>query len=256
MHCGGTLPSLWLHPMRSSVTFPTKRIRLILFFLLHLIWQLIHCNIIVLRQYCIDTTIFISFANAPEEDSLDPIPQSRPKGSITLVDIVGDNLYMIDSTSSIHSLSLDYPSLKFRMLAMSKQVDKALEWVSFIPEDLHDYLAEFLVERGFAVEAVKHMVAMNASKRFNLCLQYKLCQEGYISLQALDLKRGRDHKQRMFYLLKYEPFIFAVKDGKVCKLYIRLATICVLQQENDLAQKCYIRASELSDSYVEAIVKQ
>lgn len=135
-----------------------------------------------------DIATYTLFANASEEDSLDPIPQSRPKGSITIVDIIGDNLYIIDSTSCIHSISLDYAPLKFRMLVMAKNVDQALEWLPFIPEELHDYLVDFLVDRGFAIQAAKHIETMSPSKRLNLCLTYRLCVEGYAALQVVDSK--------------------------------------------------------------------
>jgi len=192
-----------------------------------------------------------------DEDSLDPIPQPRPKGNLSFVDVVGDSVYVLDTNCILHTLSLDTPSLKFRTLAASGLADKALSWIPYIPQELHDYCADFLVAHLYPDFACQ-IETMTPSKRFQLCIEYGLIENGYDALTQIDV----------------DKHIHNLTDKELAKLFIRLASVGERQIDylskmpefnevhqariNDLIEileRSYKRATELDPSlFVQLIV--
>jgi hypothetical protein len=191
------------------------------------------------------------------EDSLDPIPQPRPKGSLSFIDVVGDVLYVIDTNSVLHTISLDTPTLKFRFLVSSRLVDRAMSWIPYIPQELHDYCADFLVAHAHPYHA-SQIDTMTPSKRFQLCVEYLIVDDGFNALSQIDSEN---------------PFQNLTKE-ELAKLYIRLASIGEQQIDYllksgelspeqhkymddliEILEKSYKRATELDTSlFVQLII--
>ncbi|EFC43654.1 predicted protein [Naegleria gruberi] len=125
-----------------------------------------------------------------EQSSLDPIPLPKPKGDISFMDVVGDNLYVIDGLSQIHTINniSITPSIKFRMLVAAGLTKKAMEWIPFIAQEIHDYLADFLCAFGYTREACS-IDSLSSYKRLQLCFEHEHIKYGIDALTYLDENR-------------------------------------------------------------------
>jgi len=205
----------------------------------------VRCVFVGNGQKNISETIIASFdigdigikssANA-EEEALDPVPQTRPSGTLALVDVLSDRLYAIDAFGRLHSLNLDHPALKFRMLVCAHHVEQALGWIPYIPVDLHNFLAIFLSERGYSKTAVSELHQLKPSTKFKLCIQYGHHNEAYQTLvDEIDVDN---------------PSSILLSDEALGKLYMRLAHLAEQKNDTNMASDCLERACELQ--YIEA----
>lgn len=120
-----------------------------------------------------------------EDDGLDPIPQPKPKGIVSIVDVVGENLFVIDSKSNLHKISLLHPTLKFRMLAVAGHPKEAVGWLPTIAEELHEILTDFLTARGH-YEVACHIETISPTKKLNLCIDHGYIEIGFETIKHLD----------------------------------------------------------------------
>lgn len=163
-----------------------------------------------------------------EEDSLDPVPQPLPDGLISFADVISDNLFVIDVFGKTHSLSLDHPSLKFRMLVCAGKVEHALKWLPYIPADLHNFLAMFLCDRGYAHVAITKLYNLRSSTKFRLCIEYGYHKEAYQTLtEEIDIEQSRPSDE-----------VNGIQ-------YIRLAHIAEKNGDDEMAFKCLEKACSL-----------
>lgn len=187
-----------------------------------------------------DTLQYAGFSKSSEENSLDPIPQPRPRGSISLVSVIDDDLYVIDGDSILYCVSLDHAALKFRMLVTAGRVDQALEWLPYIPEEIHDQLASFMAEMSYEQEACR-LETISASKKLALCMQYHMVEEAFHTVRFIDQE--------------YKSFLLTSQ--QVSKLYLRLASVCARgdrPDHNELAAKSYLRASVLDPQHFNSYI--
>lgn len=199
-----------------------------------------------------DIAHYAGMTRSSDDDSLDPIPQLRPKGTLSFLDVVGDSLYVADTNYILHSLSLDTPSLKFRFLVAANLVERAMLWIPYIAQELHDYCADFLVDHDYPDYACR-IETMSPSKRFQLCIEYGLIESAFAVLAQIDSDR----------------MIHNLSEKDLAKLYIRLASTGENQVDNllkasypvsmkemtEIFEKSYKRATELDpSSFVHLIV--
>jgi hypothetical protein len=164
-----------------------------------------------------------------EEDSLDPIPQARPKGPITFIDIVADDLVVLDSLGELHRISLGHPALKFRLLVAAGVLAKAIDWLPHIPYELHDNLSDFLVSYG-AVREACGVGSVSAGQRFQMCLDSGMIREG---LECLRLVEGAD----------------------TYRLYLRLGNVAEMKNEDpELIEGIYTSATEIDPKGYSALM--
>ncbi|KAL0482223.1 hypothetical protein AKO1_015324 [Acrasis kona] len=130
-----------------------------------------------------DVASYSNVSQGNEEDSLDPIPQARPKGVLNFLDVVGEDMMVLDALSNIHKISLSHPAIKFRMLVAAGHIQRALDWLHHISYELHDDLSEFLVSYGYIREACG-VGSLEASRRFQMCLESGMIKEGLECLQS------------------------------------------------------------------------
>lgn len=156
-----------------------------------------------------------------EQSSLDPIPLPRPKGVLSFMDVVGDTLYVLDGFSQIHSINNIgiTPSIKFRMLVSAGLTKKAMEWIPFIAQEIHDYLADFLCAFGYVNEACS-IDSLSSYKRLQLCLQHENIKNGLDALTYLDENRVYFRQDNVRSSNKTEE-----DDAELSKLYIRLGSV-------------------------------
>lgn len=174
---------------------------------------------------------YAGFSKNSEEHSVDPVPQPRPRGSLGIVSVIDDELYVMDSRSILYNVNLDHAVLKFRMLVAAGRVDQALEWLPYIPEEIHDQLASFMAEMSFEHEACR-LETISAPKKLSLCMKYRMAHEAFQTVQFIDQEQQN----------------FLLSSQQVAKLYLRLASMCASDRREEwmnIATKCYHRAGEL-----------
>ncbi|KAG2392935.1 hypothetical protein C9374_009512 [Naegleria lovaniensis] len=156
-----------------------------------------------------------------EQSSLDPIPLPKPKGVISFMDVVGDNLYVLDYLSQIYNINniAITPSIKFRMLVAAGLTKKAMEWIPFIAQEIHDYLADFLCAFGYTREACS-IDSLSSYKRLLLCYEHGHIKYGLDALTYLD-----EHR----YFFKTDNIHSSSKtqedDIDLARLFVRLGSV-------------------------------
>lgn len=99
-------------------------------------------------------------------------------GAISLLEIAGDHLVIIDSDFKLNTIRLNDPLLKFFALVHVGQVDDAMKWVPSIPVKEHSRMARFLEARGNAgrvlelrVTLVEKLTILSKNSKFSECAQ-------------------------------------------------------------------------------------
>jgi hypothetical protein len=175
----------------------------------------------------------VRYGTNPEndvDDTLDPIPQHRPKGVVSIVDVVGDFLFLIDCRNQLHKINISAPSIKFRMLVQSTKVQQALGWVPLISDELYDSLAKFLHDRGFHQEAC-YMENQTPKTKIETCIEW-----GYLDL-AMETLTVVDQMEEL-----------SIRE--VSHLYVTLG--CRASEHTDylgLAENAFLRAFDLKSSH-------
>ncbi|KAL9656191.1 hypothetical protein ABK040_007808 [Willaertia magna] len=156
-----------------------------------------------------------------EQNSLDPVPLPRPKGILSFIDVVGDTLYVLDSYSQIHSINniSITPSIKFRMLVAAGLTKKAMQWIPFIAQEIHDYLSDFLCAFGYTKQACS-IDSLSSFKRLQLCFEHEHVSYGWDALKYLDDHRIYYRSDNIYSSNKNEE-----DNLELSKLYVRLGSV-------------------------------
>lgn len=197
---------------------------------------------VVLASY--DLVRYGSNPERSEDDGLDPIPQPKPKGIISIADVVGDNLYVIDPKSTLHKISLSHPTLKFRMLVVAGQPKQALTWLPIIAEELHEVLTDFLTARGCYDEACQ-IDTISSIKKLNLCIDH-----GYIEIGMETIKQIDQYKPDNCKIININ--IVSLKD--LSNYYVKLGCKATEKNNDTITEKCFQRAVELNKSQYQYLI--
>jgi hypothetical protein len=99
-------------------------------------------------------------------------------GAITLLEIAGDHLVVIDSDYKLNTIRLGDPLLKFFALVHVGQVDDAMKWIASIPVKEHSRMARFLEARGHAervlelrITLLEKLTILSKNSKFSECAQ-------------------------------------------------------------------------------------
>ena len=108
----------------------------------------------------------------------------RPLGSISLVKISGESLYLLDASHQLHTVSLASPRVKFFLLVASGKASEAMQWMSYFPPRVSLEIAQFLLSFGFAQEAtlVPHL---NNFQKLEICRHHHLLPRAIEILNAI-----------------------------------------------------------------------
>jgi hypothetical protein len=136
-------------------------------------------------------------------------------------------------------IPISHASLKFRILAVAGCIGRAIEWLPFIPEELHDSLADFLIDRGFEKEACA-IETLSPSKKFTLCVQHGMLDIGLETLSQIEQYRYDNCK-------KFNSTDSEVTNKELGYLYIRLGNKAEMLNQKDIAEKTFKRAIEISN---------
>eukprot|EP01080_Neovahlkampfia_damariscottae_P010372 gene10372-2901_t len=164
-----------------------------------------------------------------EDTGMDPIPELKPKAPVNLVDVVGNNLITMDCNTELHKIPISHPSLKFRILVVAGCIGRALEWLPFIHEELHDSLADFLCARGYNKEACK-IETLSPSKKLTLCIEHGLVDVAFETISQIEQYRYDNLTNR-----------------ELGYLYIRIGSKAEMLNQKDIAEKSFRRAFDISN---------
>lgn len=99
-------------------------------------------------------------------------------GAISLLELAGDQLVIIDSDYKLSTIRLSDPLLKFFALVHVGQIDDAMKWVQSIPVKEHSRMARFLEARGHAdrvlelrITLVEKLTILSKNSKFSECAQ-------------------------------------------------------------------------------------
>eukprot|EP01104_Vermistella_antarctica_P020698 TRINITY_DN896_c2_g1_i1.p1 TRINITY_DN896_c2_g1~~TRINITY_DN896_c2_g1_i1.p1 ORF type:complete len:1082 (+),score=249.37 TRINITY_DN896_c2_g1_i1:448-3693(+) len=101
--------------------------------------------------------------------------QPRPIGSLSVVAVVDELLFLLDAEQHIHPVSLSHPALKFYFVAGGGCTEDALRWASWVHDKHHDNLGQFMVALGYAKEATQ-LSGLSTLYKLHICLKYSLIE--------------------------------------------------------------------------------
>ena len=94
----------------------------------------------------------------------------------------------MDCKTELHKIPISHPSLKFRILVSAGCIVRALEWLPFIHEELHDNLADFLCARGFEKEAC-NIETLSPSKKLTLSIEHGFVDVAFETISQIEQYR-------------------------------------------------------------------
>eukprot|EP00817_Percolomonadidae_sp_ATCC50343_P003506 CAMPEP_0117419062 /NCGR_PEP_ID=MMETSP0758-20121206/714_1 /TAXON_ID=63605 /ORGANISM="Percolomonas cosmopolitus, Strain AE-1 (ATCC 50343)" /LENGTH=766 /DNA_ID=CAMNT_0005199931 /DNA_START=342 /DNA_END=2642 /DNA_ORIENTATION=+ len=144
-------------------------------------------NEVYLATYDLSKLVESKNDNPTSTTSYDPTPVPRPKGSLTIAGIVGDQLFLMDRKGCLYDISLQHPCLKMRLLLAGGAIQPALSWLSYISLENHAALADFCVERGLAQHVVRDTrFKCPTEKILEVAIKYNYAGEAFAILKQLE----------------------------------------------------------------------
>jgi hypothetical protein len=113
------------------------------------------------------------------------------------------------------------------MLVTAGYPEKAIKYLSYIPDEFHDNLAEFLSNRGH-YEIASKIPSLTSIFKLNICLKYDIIEEAFIILNEIQ---------------KNPPENITTKD--IILYYNTLGSKSLKLNKFEICEKCYIIQGKL-----------